>query len=179
MASYPYLMASLPLLSLQGEPPLTSADFLEMAQRLLPSGEFAGVRLAMEGRLEEVALPALGRYVHAEIQLRDALARLRAARAGVDAAPFMRPFAGFDSSAERVAAEAMSAANPLERELILDQYRWQTLEDISALDAFGLVSVYSYGLRLQLVEKWHRLDEAQGEVAVETMVKDNVAGIGL
>ncbi|NLT35257.1 MAG: DUF2764 family protein [Gaiellales bacterium] len=177
--SYAYFMASLPLLWLQGELPLTSPEFLDMGRRLLSAKDFRGLEAAMEGRLEEAGLPGLRRYVHAEIQLRDALARLRAARAGVDANPFVRPFAGFDSAAESAAAAAMSATNPLERELSLDQFRWGVLEEISALDAFGLVAVYSYGLRLQIAEKWQRLSEAQGEIAVETIVKDNVAGIGL
>lgn len=177
--SHAYLMASLPLLWLQGEIPLSSAEFLDMGRRLLSPKDFRGLEAAMDGRLEDADLPALRRYVHGETQLRDALVRLRAARAGVDASPFLRPFAGFDSAAERAAAEAMSAVSPLERELALDRFRWGVLEEISALDAFGLVAVYSYGLRLQMAEKWHRLSETQGEIAVETIVKDNVAGIGL
>lgn len=177
--SYAYFMASLPLLWLQGELPLSSAEFLDMGRRLLSTKDLRGLEAAMEGRLEDADLPALRPYVHAEIQLRDALVRLRAARVGVDASPFLRPFAGFDSAAERAAADAMSAANPLERELSLDRYRWGVLEELSALDAFGLVAVYSYGLRLQMAEKWQKLSEAQGEIAVETIVKDNVAGIGL
>lgn len=177
--SYEYFMASLPLLWLQAEAPLTSEEFLDMGRRLLSDRDYMGLQLAMEGRLDEVDQPALRPYASAETQLRNALARSRAARAGVDAAPFVRPFAGFDSAAERAAAEAMSAGNPLERELILDRYRWGALEELSVLDAFGLMAVYSYGLRLQLAEKWQKLDEAQGEIAVETKVKDNVAGMGL
>ena len=73
----------------------------------------------------------------------------------------------------------MNTADPLERELILDRYRWSVLEDLAALDAFGMAAVYSYGLRLQIAEKWQTLSESQGEAVVATIVQDNVAGLGL
>jgi len=52
------------------------------------------------------------------------------------------------------------------------------LEDLAALDSFGMVAVYAYGLRLLIAEKWLKLDESQGEAAVTTIIEDNVAGIG-
>ena len=176
---YAYLMASLPLLAIDKDIPMAAADFVDYCAPLLSPKDALGLQLAMEGRLDEVDHPAVRRYLAAEVQLRDAVARLRAARAGVDPSSYLRSFDGWDGMAEKTAAEAMSTASPLERELLLDQYRWHVLEDLSALDAFSMVAVYSYGLRLQLAEKWQKLNEAQGEAAVATIVQDNVAGIGL
>lgn len=177
--AYAYLMASLPLLAIGKDIPMSSEDFLAYCEPLLSEKDAQGLKAAMEGRLAEVDHPAVRKYLAAETQLRDAVARLRAAKAGIDPSPFLRPFADWDSLAEKTAAEAMGAVNPLERELILDKYRWHVLEDLAALDAFGMVAVYSYGLRLQIAEKWLKLNESQGEAAVTTIVEDNVAGIGL
>lgn len=177
--AYEYLMASLPLLAIGKDIPMSSADFFAYCEPMLNGKDSRGLKAAMDGRLSEVDHPGVKQYWAAETQLRDAVARIRAAKAGTDPAPYLKAFPGWDSLAEKTAADAMSAANPLDRELIIDNYRWHVLEDLAALDAFGMVAVYSYGLRLQIAEKWLKLDESQGEAAVTTIIEDNVAGIGL
>lgn len=167
------------MLAIGKEIPMSSEEFIAYCARLLAPKDAQGLRLAMEGRLDEVDHPAVRKYLAAETQLRDALARARAARAGIDPSPFLRPHADWDSLAEKTAADAMNTADPLERELILDRYRWKVLEDLAALDPFGMVAVYSYGLRLKLAEKWLRLSEQQGEAELTSIVEDNVAGISL
>lgn len=176
---YAYLMASLPMLAIGKDIPMSSADFLASSTPLLKQEDAQDLKSAMEGRFHEVKHPAARRYAAAEVQLRDAVARARAARMGVDPAPFLKPFAGWDGLAEKTAADAMNTADPLERELILDRYRWSVLEELAALEAFGMAAVYSYGLRLQIAEKWQTLSESQGEAVVATIVQDNVAGLGL
>lgn len=176
--AYAYVMASLPLLAIGKDIPMSSADFFAYCEPMLSGKDARGLEAVMEGRLEEVSHPGVKRYRAAETQLRGAVARIRAAKIGADPSPFLKSFSGWDSLAEKAAADAMNAANPLDCELILDKYRWHVLEDLAALDSFGMVAVYAYGLRLLIAEKWLKLDESQGEAAVTTIIEDNVAGIG-
>ena len=177
--AYAYLMSSLPMLAIGKEIPMSSAEFGVYCEGVLSPTDSARLRLVMEDRLEEVPDPGVQRYLSAETQLRNALARMRAAKAGVDPSSFLRPHSDWDSLAEKTAADAMNMDNPVERELLLDRYRWHVLEDLAAVDAFDVVAVYSYGLRLKLAEKWLKLNEQEGEAELTGIVEENIAGISL
>lgn len=174
--AYFYLVASLPLLALDRDTPWSPEEFYYYCENLLSPSDLRDLRRIVDGELDAVADPALRRWLSTETQLRNALARVRAARAGVDAAPYQRSFTGFDVRTERVAAEAMGAADPLERELILDKHRWHLLEEMVGLDSFGAAAVFSYALRLRIAQKWQSLTEEKGRAVVEGIVEDNVAG---
>lgn len=173
---YPYLVASLPMLALDREPSWSPEEFYHYCENLLSPMDLRDLRCIVDGELDVVANPSVRRWLSTETQLRNALARARATRAGVDAAPFQRPYVGFDVSTERTAAEAMGAADPLEREMILDKHRWHLLEEMVGLDSFGSAAVFSYALRLRIAQKWQNLTEEKGRVVVEGIVEDNVAG---
>lgn len=174
--AYPYLVASLPMLALDRETPWSPEEFYHYCENLLSPSDLRDLRRIVDGELEAVTNPAVRRWLSIEIQLRNAVARVRAVRAGVDATPYQRPYTGFDVRTERVAAEAMGAADPLERELILDKHRWHLLEEMVGLDSFGVAAVFSYALRLRIAQKWQNLTEEKGRVVVEGIVEDNVAG---
>ncbi len=72
---YAYLMASLPMLAIGKDIPMSSADFLASSTPLLKQEDAQGLKSAMEGRFHEVKHPAARRYAAAEVQLRDAVAR--------------------------------------------------------------------------------------------------------
>ena len=82
---YPYIVVSLPLLEFGAEVPMTPAELVEYCTGLVRPGDLAGLRLASAGRFAELTEPAVRRYTRREVQLRNALARQRAGRAGVDA----------------------------------------------------------------------------------------------
>ena len=174
--AYPYLVASLPSLALDQDAPWSPEEFYHYCENLLSPSDLRDLRRIVDDKPNAVADPAVRRWLSIETQLRNALARVRAARAGVDAAPYQRPYTGFDVRTERAAVEAMGAADPLERELILDKHRWQLLEEMVGLDSFGAAAVFSYALRLRIAQKWQSLTEEKGRAVVEGIVEDNVAG---
>jgi hypothetical protein len=118
-----------------------------------------------------VRSPEARSLVDAELRLRSALARLRAQRAGAD--PGTLPAAP-DVRAADVAARAMATDGPLERELLLDRYRWELLEAAAAFPAFGVQAVFAYALKLRLVEKWSAMDDEAGLAIARGIVADNV-----
>jgi hypothetical protein len=174
--AYFYLVASLPLLALDRETPWSPEEFYYYCENLLSPSDLRDLRRIVDGELEGLVHPAARHWACVETQLRNALARARAARAGLSVSPPQRPYDGFDMRAERAAAEAMGAADPLERELILDKHRWYLLEEMAGLDSFGAAAVFSYALRLRIAQKWQNLTEEKGRAVVEGIVEDNVAG---
>jgi hypothetical protein len=177
--AYHYLVASLPLLTFDQEIPFAPTEFVSMCETQLSKSDLADVRNIVARRLDQVEHPVFRLYVAADTQLRSALARIRASRVSLDPGPFQKSYAGFSVYAEKLATEAMSAANPLERELMLDKFRWQFLDELVVLDAFGAIAVMAFAEKLLIVERWQSLTEEKGKSIVEQIVEANVAGIKL
>jgi hypothetical protein len=159
---YVYLVASLPSLELTATPRISSAGLLSSSAGVLRSDHWEDLRAVLEDRPRDVRAPELRPYLDAETQLRDALARLRAARAGAAYDAGAHPFAGHDARCVSAAERAMDAENPLERELALDRLRWALLDELAVSPPFGFQAVLAYGLKLRLAEKWAAMDEAEG-----------------
>ena len=109
-------------------------------------------------------------WLESETSLRNAVARVRADRRGVEAAPYIRSGEKFDATMLRMVDEAFGRATPAERELDLDRFRWQTIELLAGLNPFALSAVLAYGLKLKLVQRWARLSAEAGRQRLEELV---------
>ena len=167
MASYYYLVASLPTLSLDEEPSITPAEFLASCDQWLDADDARDVHDLMDNHSERVKAACIHQWQARETEIRNTIARLRAAKVHADAEPFLRPCRELDLYTEKAVAEAMSRPQPLERELGLDRLRWSLLDDLSRFDPFGLPAVIAYALKLKLVERWSALTVEKGRAVVE------------
>ncbi len=181
---YPFFISSLPTLK-PGEVPDWSPDrFLDEARRNLSPGDLAALEALADGAPSDA--PFVAAYRAFDTQLRNACARIRAARLGTDARPYLREEAGdapFDASLEaRVRAVFQSAANPLVREDGLAALRSEAAEALAGESPFGVGAVLSYFVRLRLA--WSvadrsaeagrkRLEKAVSEATVGLSVKDS------
>lgn len=105
-----------------------------------------------------------------ETRLRNAVARARASRLGREVGPYLRPERGFDMYTLKAVEEAFARPTPVERELELDRFRWQVLEELAGRALFSIEAVLAYALRLRLVERWSRLEAEPGRRVVEAFV---------
>ena len=169
MAFY-YLAASLPALSIEGPVPIGRERFLEACAPELPARALADVVMLLEGREREASHAWIRAWVNRDTQLRNALARLRSAKADVDEAPYLREHEGFEVFLEKSAAEIMGRPNPLERELALDRLRWKMAESMAAFEPFGLPAIFSYALRLRIALRWSGLTPDRGREAVRKLI---------
>ena len=176
--NYYYFAASLPALSPDAPPPFTAAAVLEACRQHLSAADAAEAARLLAGPGEPGISP-FGRAWHdRETLLRNAVARIRAARLKTDAAPHLRPAAGYDAAAERAAADAFARPTPSEREKALDRFRWRTLDELAAGGLFSSAAVLAYGLRLRIVERWASLDKARGRAAADAWVAEQSRGRG-
>lgn len=165
--SYYYFVASLPALSLGAPPPLDRARFEADAARLLSPEDVLRLRTLADGEGDDAFA---ARWRSMETQLRNAAARVRAARLGVDAAPHLRTHAGFSVHLEAAVTDAYAKPNPMDRELTLDRFRWQFLDEASRGDPFGFAAVQAYALKLRIAERWAALTDEAGAQRLQEAV---------
>ncbi len=172
------LLASLPMLRREETPGIGMEELLSSAEAYL-SAKKAGLFKALSLSAEETsAFPAkslAAKYVKWEGSLRNAIARQRAARLGLDPAAYLRDFS-YDTEADRFVRDAFAAENPLEREKLLDASRWMKLEELEFGHRFDFDVLCAYKLKLEILLKWkarsaehaaENLDLAAAEVRKE------------
>lgn len=189
------LLSSLPYLKLYETPYYTFAEFLELCSMrisgvqmalleqlsILPGckkngnitgkdydAEYADFQNRIRKSLPERAL--IRKYAEWEMALRNSLAKIRASKWN-RTENSLRENIAYEADTERIAQAAYSAANPLERERILDEARWDKLDELTRINhchSFTFDAVCAYGLKLQLAEKWVR---RSGEAAMANLNK--------
>ncbi len=181
---YYYLVASLPGLTFSFPAALRKNDFLAECHRHLDPCDYAELEALLDERRDRVTTSFSKTWLDADTQLRNAIARQRALRLGVEEKKYIKMHDGFRVDAESAVSDAYSRANPLERELVLDRYRWNLAEELSAADRFGLPALLAYGVMLGINEHWRSLTPELGQERLEDLVgmvgvaADEVAGWG-
>lgn len=168
-----YLVASLPTLNLEEPAAWTPDEFLFHCQGALSPEEWRELALLTEGRLAEGESDFAHWWVQLDTQIRNQMARHRSARLGVEARSWMRMHSGYDVAVEQSIADALSRANPMERELALDRCRWQALDERIQVNPFGFETVLAYAIRLQLLNRWRGLTEEEGLKRIEEFITAN------
>lgn len=171
--TYYYFVASLPALTLGMPAPMSLDAYQAQADRLLAPVDASRVRALLAGDVAASGEGLPARWFAAETQLRNAIARTRAARLGVDAASYQRVHAGFSQAIEMAVLDAYAKPNPLERELHLDRFRWSLLEDFSRGEPFGMAAVLAYAVKLRLCARW----TASTDEAGRARLKESVAAV--
>ena len=164
---YYYLVASLPLFVLGERTPFTTDAFREQCAGLLAEEDLAELDrlLALpEGQGHSAFARAWQAEAH---RLGNALARWRASQRGVEPTPYIRLPDEHDAGAAKAVADAYAQPDPLERELALDRWRWQALDQLTYADAFGLPTVLAYALKLRIGARWAGLTEEDGIAGLE------------
>lgn len=150
---YPFFLASVPspAVPVGTPPPWSSERFLDEASRNLSAPDMDVLRALADNA--PCAHPFVRAWRDFDTQLRNACARQRAAKRGVDARPFLREHGAIDGSLDRrVQSIFQSAPDPLARERALDALR---LERLTAQpeNPFSLDAVLALYLRIRLAER--------------------------
>ena len=139
MASYYYLISSLPMLRTQGEPPMDYATFLSQCRSAVSEGTYK--------TLEELTVrsgkgPLLSEWGEFYQSLSRELTYQRSVKLGrVCPVPSDR-----DSGIVQAVTAAVNAENPLEGERLLLDLEFRRLDDMIGLHNFDEYALYGYDM---------------------------------
>jgi len=166
MGQYYYLISSLPMLRQDEGARISIEDFLGECSKWLDDNEMETIKQLSpvpDDSLRTSGVASLASWAEWEICLRNRLARQRAHKAGKDPEAVCLHENDWFSEVERAAQDSSSAANPLERERILDDLRWKKFEDLECGHIFDFDKLCLYKLKLMLRLKWSERKKEAGE----------------
>jgi len=161
---YYYFAASLPLISLEGKPPLTMDAFLEDCERLLSPDDLSKVRKALSKTPNDNSsdTSVYGRWTLFNHALRNELAFARAQKFGKDPSGHIRGERHPSAFISDVVAQAFKAPDPLAAEKALDQAKWQYLEEMGAGHFLDFDFIIIYALKLNILERYQSIQSSVG-----------------
>ena len=168
------LISSLPHIELDKELPLTMEKFRDLCANQISKKQLCLLDALLNGEVSCASTHSFAnRWFHAEIQLKNAVARQRAQTRGIDVKPFLHSHDYFIGFIETRVQEAFSAEDPSELERILDQTRWELAEDFIGKDAYGFAKLTAYAVQLRIATRWNRMNDATGRLNLEKTITQN------
>ena len=174
--AYYYVLATLPHLRLGDPAPVGSDAVRALCRDWLPAADVRALAAVFESdesdtsdRSDELGGPAAA-WRAFDTALRNALVTVRAARRGLEAAPYLRAAAPVDEHTRALVQECVKLDNPLKAELVLDQARWAFLDNLCVAHAFDFTVLLGYLLKLRLLERWQALNAEAGAAFLDVML---------
>ncbi len=171
--SYYSLVASLPNLKIGDEPPFLTADYIENCAQWVTPREVEILRRVLLNEADISMCALCTAWHNIETQIRNAIARHRGQKLGVDFKEYLQPHDNFSGQIEAQVADAFSSNDPIELEEQLDRIRWIMAEQLVGQDPFAFEKVLAYGIQLKIVERWNRMDVHVGKEKLEAVITAN------
>jgi hypothetical protein len=175
MSTY-YLISSLPHLSLDQRPLITTEAFIEVCRAQL-SAEDAEAAEALIRHIPS-RHPFVLAWRDKDTILRNAIARARARLANTEAERWLRPTEGCDPCIDLLVDEAFEQADPLKREHELNDARWRIAEALQGYDPMSVSVVLGYAIKLTLALRWANLNADQGREIFEHLTSNELRSGG-
>jgi len=184
---YYYLAAQLPYLIYGQKPPMSSAEFRNLAKPLLNSSDgmfFDLVNLDPEDKTEadyKRSEPSYAEYAPRsgcefvdkwrewERTLRLNLARQRAQKAKLEGSVTVEPPALPTDAVAAVVKAMTTTESPLDAELLLDKARWEAIEDLQGINYFDRNTIFAYLLKLILLERHAMFNVEKGSAEYNSL----------
>ena len=156
MASYYYLISSLPNLRTDGDMPMTYDEFLDMCQSNVSESKY---ELLKNLTLSSEDGPLLKEWSAFYKNLMGELNYQRSVSLG---RPYLTSY-DKDSVIAQVAGAAMAAKNPLEAEKILLECEFDNLDSLVGLHTFDDRYLFGYAIKLKLLERQSCFVQSKGQ----------------
>ncbi len=172
MREYYYLAASLSLLEFGMKIPVRYEDFLSYCEEQLSIKDLETIKRAKITPAEdpEDPCPTLREWKKFDTTLRNELSGYRASKKSKDAAVYTRGEGYLDPFLAIEAHWAINEESPLEAERFLDRLRWERIEELEKEHYFDIDYLVAYALKLQILERWQRIDSEGGMQVLQGLV---------
>lgn len=147
------------MLNFGARPPFDFKRFIGICRGLMPDAEIEMLE-AIPGGYVAREQPTFRKWRAFDAALRNELVKIRASRKHLDPLKYMRPDGFIEPRIIHIAMNAHRSASLLEAEKMLDQERWQMLEELSAGHYFDIDFLVIYAQKLLILERWERIRSA-------------------
>jgi hypothetical protein len=171
--AYYSLVASLTNLQIGDEPPFSTEEYVDNCAQWVTERETDILRKVLLEEPDIAPCPLCKAWNNIETQLRNAVARHRGQKLGVDVKEYLQPHDDFSGQIEVLVTDAFTRNDPVELEEELDRARWALAEELIGQDPFGFEKVLAYGIQLKIVERWNRMDVSVGKEKLEAVITAN------
>ena len=162
MASYYYLIASLPGLRADGDMPITYEEFLTLCQGNVSESDF---ELLKNLTLNSKEGPLVTEWAKFYEMLTKELNYQRSMNLGKTYSSAYDK----DGIIAQAASSALSAKNPLEAEKILLEYEFENLDSLVGLHMFDAHVLFGYAIKLKLMERLTSFEQDKGKAEFQTL----------
>ena len=162
MASYYYLIASLPELRAGGDMPITYDEFLSCCQSNVSEKHY---QLLENLTLSSTEGPLVDEWAAFYGMLTKELNYQRSMNLG-------RSYSSSydkDGQIAQVVAAALSAKNPLEAERLLLEYEFEALDSLLGLHMFDDHVLFGYAIKLKLLERQSCFEDTKGKAEFKSL----------
>ena len=164
-----YLVSSLPHLRFGDKSPMSAEAFRAACVGWVADDELAVIDAALEN-CEPVLTGCAAAWWNGEVQLRDAIVRVRAKNRGTDASRFIQPHDGFSVTIEKMVTDAFTRPDPLEQEMEIDRARWSLVDELAVAAPFSFTAILAFAVKVRIAERWTGMDEDEGKANVEKLI---------
>ena len=189
MNNYEYIIASLPVLQAGYRGPLDTEGLLEEIREQLSATDAASLQLVLDGwnanalgeefyaRAAKSRSAFIREYFLYDRLLRNAKVAWLNKSLGRPEGQDIMPAPGADTTDEDFedqarAAEVLAGSDILERERGLDNLLWERIDSLTIMHVFDLDVILGFAAKLQIVNRWLKLDETTGRELFARLVSD-------
>lgn len=162
MASYYYLIASLPELSADGDMPITYGEFLSCCQSNVSDSDY---ELLKNLTLSSNEGPLVKEWSEFYGMLSKELNYQRSMNLGKSYSSAYDK----DGFISQVVGAALAAKNPLEAERILLEYEFDNLDSLVGLHMFDDYVLFGYAIKLKLLERLNSFEQTKGKAEFQSL----------
>ena len=162
MASYYYLIASLPELSADGDMPITYSEFLSCCQSNVSDSDY---ELLKDLTLSSTEGPLVKEWSEFYGMLSKELNYQRSMNLGKSYSSAYDK----DGFIAQVVQSALSAKNPLEAERLLLEYEFDNLDSLVGLHMFDDYVLFGYAIKLKLLERLSCFEQEKGKAEFDSL----------
>jgi hypothetical protein len=171
--AYYSLVASLPSLQIGDEPPFSTEEYIDNCAQWVTERETSILKAVLLNEPIASPCPLCAAWNNIETQFRNAVAKHRGQKLGIDFKEYLQPHDGFSGTIEALVTDAFTSNDPVELEEELDRSRWKLAEELVGQDPFEFGKVLAYGIQLKIVERWNRMDVSVGKETIEAVITAN------
>ena len=162
MASYYYLIASLPDLRADGDMPITYDEFLNCCQSNVSDSTY---ELLRDLSISSTEGPLVDKWSEFYGMLNKELSYQRSMNLGKSYSSAYDK----DGIIAQVVSSALSAKNPLEAEKILLEYQFENLDSLIGLHMFDDYVLFGYAIKLKLLERLNCFEQTKGKAEFNSL----------